>query len=57
MGGCQNYGPFLDPYNNTAPNILGTQKGTMNLTSTHMMIKVWGVCSAWGSTRVEGFYR
>ena len=21
MGGCQNYGPFLDPYNNTAPNI------------------------------------
>ena len=21
MGGCQNYGPFLDPYYNTAPNI------------------------------------
>ena len=21
MGGCQNYGPFLDPYSNTAPNI------------------------------------
>ena len=20
MGGCQNYGPFLDPYYNTAPN-------------------------------------
>ena len=21
MGGCQNYGPILGPYNNTAPNI------------------------------------
>ena len=21
MGGCQNYGPFLSPYYNTAPNI------------------------------------
>ena len=21
MGGCQNYGPFLDPYYNTAPTI------------------------------------
>ena len=21
MGGCQTYGPFLDPFYNTAPNI------------------------------------
>ena len=21
VGGCQNYGPFFDPYYNTAPNI------------------------------------
>ena len=21
LGGCQNYGPFLDPYYNVAPNI------------------------------------
>ena len=21
VGGCQHYGPFLDPYYNTAPNI------------------------------------
>ena len=21
VGGCQNYGPFLGPYHNTAPNI------------------------------------
>ena len=36
MGGCQNCGPFLDPYYNTAPNIQGTQKGTIILTTTHM---------------------
>ena len=30
VGGCQNYGPFLDPYYNTALNIWGTQKGTIN---------------------------
>ena len=34
MGGCQNYGPFLDPYfNNTAPNIWGAQKRTIILTT------------------------
>ena len=26
MGGCQNYDPFLVPYYNTAPNILGYSK-------------------------------
>ena len=26
-GCCQNYGPFLDPYYNTAPSTEGTQKG------------------------------
>ena len=36
MGGCQNYGPFLGPYYNTASNMQGTQKGTMFLTTTQM---------------------
>ena len=27
VGGCQNYGPFLDPYYNTAPNIGVPKKG------------------------------
>ena len=27
--GCRNYGPFLDPYYNMAPNIQGTQKGLL----------------------------
>ena len=30
MDGCQNYGPFLDPYYNTAPNIQGTPKRDHN---------------------------
>ena len=36
MGGYQNYGPFWGPYYNTAPNVQGTQKGAMILTTTHM---------------------
>ena len=36
IGGCQNYGPFLGPYYNTAPNIQGTQKGIIILTTTHI---------------------
>ena len=39
MGGCQNYGPFLGPYYNTAPIIQGTPKGTSILTTTHIMIQ------------------
>ena len=36
VGGCQNYGLFLGPYYNTAPDILGTQKGTMIFTTTYV---------------------
>ena len=28
VGGCQNYRCFVHPYNDTAPSISGTQKGT-----------------------------
>ena len=34
LGGCQNYGPFLDPYYNTAPDIQGTPKEIITLTTT-----------------------
>ena len=47
MGGCQNYGPFLCPYYNTAPFIQGTQKrdhnfdnhpnGSRTLLTTHTL--------------------
>ena len=36
MGSCQNYGPFLGPCYNTAPNIYGAQKWTLILTTTHV---------------------
>ena len=38
MGGCQNYGPFLDPHYNTAPNIEIAQKRTTILTTTHKLL-------------------
>ena len=41
MGGCQYYGPLLGPYYNTAPNIQGTQKGTLILTTIHMLTVAW----------------
>ena len=36
MGGCQNYGPFLDPYYHTTPNIRVPQKRIIILTTTHI---------------------
>ena len=36
MGGCQNYGPFLGTLNIRGRTIMGTQKGTIILTTTHM---------------------
>ena len=38
MGGCQNYGPFLGTLNIRGRIIIGTQKGTIILTTTHMGI-------------------
>ena len=35
-GSCQNYGPFLGTLNNRCRTIIGTQKGTLILTTTHM---------------------
>ena len=36
MGGCQNYGPFLGTLNMRCRTVLGTQKGTITLTTTHI---------------------
>ena len=36
MGGCQNYGPFLGTQNIRCRTILGTQKGTIILTTTRI---------------------
>ena len=37
MGDCQNYGPVLGLSYNTAPSIEGPRKGTVILTTTHML--------------------
>ena len=36
MGGCQNYGPFLSTLNIRGRIIIGTQKGTIILTTTQI---------------------
>ena len=36
MGSCQNYGPFWGTLNNRCRIILGTQTGTLILTTTHI---------------------
>ena len=36
MGGCQNYRPFLGALNARCRIIIGIQKGTIILTTTHM---------------------
>ena len=38
-GSCQNYGPFLGPLNIRCRIIIGTQKGTIILTITHMRLE------------------
>ena len=40
MSGCQNYGPFLGTRNNRCGIIIGTQKGTIILTTTHIGLRV-----------------
>ena len=37
MGGCQNYGPFLDTLNIRCRIIIRTPKGTIILTTTHIL--------------------
>ena len=39
MGGCQNYGPFLGTLNIRCRIIMGIQKGTIILTTSHMFIE------------------
>ena len=38
VGSCQNRGPFSGTLNNRRRNILGTPKGTIILTTTHVLI-------------------
>ena len=40
MGGCQNYGPFLGTLNIRGRIIIGTQEGTIILTTSHIYIYI-----------------
>ena len=48
MGDCQNYGPFLGTLTIRGRIIIGTQKGTIILTTTHIYIYIYickiGIC-------------
>ena len=44
MGGCQNYGPFLGSLNIRDRSIIGTQKGTIILTTTHIEREIRAQC-------------
>ena len=47
MGGCQNYGPFWGTLNDSCRIIIGTQKGTIMLTTTHILIGYFGGLSVY----------
>ena len=49
VGGCQNYGPFLGTQNIKGRIIIGIQKGTIILTTTHVHLKAWSFFAG-GST-------
>ena len=52
MGDCQNYGPYYS----TAPNLQGTQKGTIILTTTH--VGFWGgPIKGYATNFVQGSFR
>ena len=43
MGGCQKYGPFLGTLHIRGRMIIGIQKGTIVLTTTHVILTAAGV--------------
>ena len=43
MGGCQNYGPFWGTLNIRRRIIIGIQKGTLILTTTHICCDMAGL--------------
>ena len=45
LGSCQNYGPFLGTLNNRVRIIIGTQKGTIILTTAHLRVE--GFTGGW----------
>ena len=54
MGDCRNYGPFLGTLNTRCRIIIGIQKGTIILTTTHIFglgFRVWGLGLRGGASK------
>ena len=51
MGGCQNSGPFLGTLNIRCRIIIGIQKGTIIVTTTHILV---GIGIGWGQYPSQG---
>ena len=49
MGGCQNYGPLLGSLNTKCRIILKTQKRTIILTTTHILLGLSGTINMVGA--------
>ena len=47
IGGCPNYGPFLGTLNIRGRIIIGTQKGAIILTTTHILWPLVPLCSVY----------
>ena len=56
MGGCQNYGPFLGTLTIRCRTIIGTQKGTIILATTHIIILCVCVCVRVGAPETGGLF-
>ena len=56
MGGCQNYGPFLGTLNIRGRIIIGTQKGTIILTTTQVFYNAFRNVRATKAVGVFVFY-
>ena len=61
VGSCQNSGPVLGTLNTRCRTIIGTQKGTLILTTTHTYTHMREVVSSWDyemrDLRLEKFPR
>ena len=55
VGGCQNYGPLLGTLNIRGRTIIGIQKGTIILTTTH--VELCGVCGQGSMYLIVGHLR
>ena len=57
MGSCENYDPFLGTLNIWCRIIIGIQKGTIILTTTHTLALAYSNWRFVGNTEYNPYYR